>query len=75
MLVALSVRRILIVLTTAAFSRSTGDSAHESHGARQDLMTFLAGSRITQAVHFCRRVPWANRRLIHLTKPSFTQEA
>jgi hypothetical protein len=47
----------------------------ESYRARQDVLTVLAGSRITHLVHLCRRVPWATRRLIRLTTPSFTQEA
>jgi hypothetical protein len=67
--------RYMIVLTAAEFSRSREDNARESYRARQDVLTVLAGSRITHLVHLCRRVPWATRRLIRLTTLSFTQEA
>jgi hypothetical protein len=74
---ALTIRRYLIVLTAAVFSRSAKDNARESYGARQvgHVFIVLAGSGVTHLVHLCRRVPWATRRLIRLTTPSFTQVA
>jgi hypothetical protein len=77
MRVALTIRRYLIVPTSAVLFRSAENGARESNRVRQGehFSTVLARSRITHLVHLCRRVPWANRRLIHLTTPSFTQEA
>jgi hypothetical protein len=74
MRIALAIR-YLIVLTAAVFSRFTEESTRESYRARQDVLSVLAGSRITHFEHLCRRVPWATRRLIRLTTLSFTQEA
>jgi hypothetical protein len=76
MRIALTIRRYLIVLTAAVFSRSTEDSARESYRARQDERLNRPGrQRHNPLSTMRRRVLWATRRLIRLTTPSFAQEA
>ena len=72
MRIALALGLHPIALTTLVVSRPPGDSTRESYRAllNDHVQPIMADS----CTYMRRRMPWANRRLVRLTR-TFAQEA